>query len=126
MSDLLEIENLSVSFDTPQGELEAVRDVSFSLRKGEVLALVGESGCGKSVLCKTIMKLLPSNCADPESGSILVNGYGHIKVYRKGNAKAARKAVRHGVPGSDDSVESDDDDRCADRGGNPGASSRRC
>lgn len=50
MSDLLEIENLSVSFDTPQGELEAVRDVSFSLRKGEVLALVGESGCGKSVL----------------------------------------------------------------------------
>lgn len=47
MSDLLEIENLSVSFDTPQGELEAVRDVSFSLRKGEVLALVGESAAEK-------------------------------------------------------------------------------
>ena len=73
MSDLLEIENLSVSFDTPQGELEAVRDVSFSLRKGEVLALVGESGCGKSVLCKTIMKLLPSTARIRE-GSILVNG----------------------------------------------------
>lgn len=73
MSDLLEIENLSVSFDTPQGELEAVRDVSFSLRKGEVLALVGESGCGKSVLCKTIMKLLPATARIRE-GSILVNG----------------------------------------------------
>ena len=46
MSDLLEVKNLSVSFDTPQGELKAVRNVSFSLRKGEVLALVGESGCG--------------------------------------------------------------------------------
>ena len=73
MSDLLEVKNLSVSFDTPQGELEAVRDVSFSLRKGEVLALVGESGCGKSVLCKTIMRLLPSTARIRE-GSILVNG----------------------------------------------------
>ena len=73
MSDLLEIKNLSVSFATPQGELEAVRDVSFSLRKGEVLALVGESGCGKSVLCKTIMKLLPAT-AQIREGSILVNG----------------------------------------------------
>lgn len=73
MSDLLEVKNLSVSFDTPQGELEAVRDVSFSLREGEVLALVGESGCGKSVLCKTIMKLLPAT-AQIREGSILVNG----------------------------------------------------
>lgn len=73
MSDLLEVKNLSVSFDTPQGELKAVRNVSFSLRKGEVLALVGESGCGKSVLCKTIMKLLPATARIRE-GSILVNG----------------------------------------------------
>lgn len=73
MSDLLEIQHLSVSFDTPQGELEAVRDVSFSLRKGEVLALVGESGCGKSVLCKTIMKLLPATARIKE-GSVCING----------------------------------------------------
>ena len=59
MSDLLEIKNLSVSFRTPQGEVEAVRDVSLSLHPGEVLAIVGESGCGKSVLCRAIMKLLP-------------------------------------------------------------------
>ena len=73
MSDLLEVKNVSVSFATPQGELEAVRDVSFSLRKGEVLALVGESGCGKSVLCKTIMKLLPATARIKE-GSACING----------------------------------------------------
>lgn len=73
MSELLEVKDLSVSFDTPQGEAQAVRDVSFSLKSGEVLAVVGESGCGKSVLCKTVMKLLPPS-AKIKSGSILVNG----------------------------------------------------
>lgn len=73
MADILELKNLSVSFDTEQGELEAVRDVSFSLQSGEVLAIVGESGCGKSVLCKSIMKLLPSN-ARIKSGNIYAEG----------------------------------------------------
>lgn len=73
MSDLLEIKNLSVSFKTERGEVEAVRDVSFSLKEGEILALVGESGCGKSVLCKSVMKLLPQS-AFIKSGSINVNG----------------------------------------------------
>ena len=73
MSQLLEVKNLSVSFDTPRGEVQAVRDVSFSLEEGEVLAIVGESGCGKSVLCKSIMRLLPP-AAKIKSGSICVNG----------------------------------------------------
>ena len=73
MSELLEVKDLSVSFDTPWGEAQAVRDVSFSLKSGEVLAIVGESGCGKSVLCKTVMKLLPPS-AKIKSGRILVNG----------------------------------------------------
>lgn len=73
MAELLEIRNLSVSFDTPAGEVEAVRNVSLTLREGEVLALVGESGCGKSVLCKAIMKLLPRT-ARIKSGSVLVDG----------------------------------------------------
>ena len=60
MNEILEVNNLSVSFHTPNGEIQAVRDVSFSLGAGEILVIVGESGCGKSVLCKTIMKLLPS------------------------------------------------------------------
>lgn len=73
MEKLLEIKNLSVSFDSAAGEVQAVRDVSFSLNKGEVLAIVGESGCGKSVLCKSIMKLLPAS-ARIKSGSILLQG----------------------------------------------------
>lgn len=73
MSNLLEVKNLSVSFDMERGEVQAVRDVSFALRPGETLALVGESGCGKSALCKSIMKLLPAS-ARIKSGSICVNG----------------------------------------------------
>lgn len=73
MSDILNVENLSVSFFTPAGEVEAVRGVSFDLKEGEVLAVVGESGCGKSVMCKSIMKLLPKT-AKIKSGSISVCG----------------------------------------------------
>lgn len=81
MPELLEVKHLSVSFFTHTGEVQAVRDVSFSLKAGEVLALVGESGCGKSVLCKSIMKLLPQT-AKIKSGSILVNG-ADITHYRE-------------------------------------------
>ena len=73
MEELLDVKNLSVSFDTPQGELQAVRDVSFTLHEGEVLAVVGESGSGKSVLCKAIMKLLRKD-ARIKGGNILVDG----------------------------------------------------
>lgn len=84
MSDILEIKDLSVSFDTSYGELQAVRNVSFRLSSEEVLAIVGESGCGKSVLCRSIMKLLPSN-AYIKSGSITAGGndithYGEHKM----------------------------------------------
>ena len=80
MAELLEVKNLSVSFDTPRGELQAVRDVSFTLHEGEVLAVVGESGSGKSVLCKAIMKLLRKD-ARIKSGSIQVDGV-DITAYR--------------------------------------------
>ena len=70
---VLDVEHLSVSFFTRDGEVQAVRDVSFSLHKGEVLAIVGESGCGKSVLCKSMMKILPST-ARIKQGRITVCG----------------------------------------------------
>jgi len=81
MQELLQVKDLSVSFHTPQGEVQAVRNVSFSLHEGEVLAIVGESGCGKSVLCKSILKLLPA-AAKIRSGSIAVNGV-DITHYRE-------------------------------------------
>ena len=82
MAELLEVKHLSVSFDTPEGEVEAVRDVSFFVKKEETLAIVGESGCGKSVLCRSIMKLLPRT-ARIKSGSILANGREIIKCTEK-------------------------------------------
>lgn len=91
MENLLEVKNLSVSFDSPAGEIQAVRDVSFSLKKGEVLAVVGESGCGKSVLCKSIMKLLPSSARIKE-GKILVRGC-DITDYREQDMQKIRGKV---------------------------------
>ncbi len=73
MEEILKIEHLSVGIDTPAGRVQALRDVSLTLHPGEVLAIVGESGCGKSMLCKAIMKLLPRR-ARIESGSICANG----------------------------------------------------
>lgn len=73
MNELLKVENLSVGIQSPAGKVQAVRNVSFCLNPGEVLAIVGESGCGKSMLCKTIMKLLPKS-AKVENGKIIANG----------------------------------------------------
>ena len=73
METVLEVKNLSVSFDTRKGEVEAVRDVTFSVKKGEVLAVVGESGCGKTVMSQSVLTLLPRN-SRIKSGQILVEG----------------------------------------------------
>lgn len=91
MEDLLQVKNLSVSFDSAAGEVQAVRDVSFSLKKGEVLAIVGESGCGKSVLCKSIMKLLPAS-AKIKKGNILIHGT-DISSYREQDMQKIRGKV---------------------------------
>ncbi len=58
---LLQIEGLSVSFETSVGRVKAAENVCFELHKGETLALVGETGCGKSVVASSIMQLLPHN-----------------------------------------------------------------
>ncbi|MBE9477193.1 MAG: ABC transporter ATP-binding protein [Proteobacteria bacterium] len=61
MTRLLDVENLTLQFDTDEGRITAVDNVSFTLEAGEVMGLVGESGSGKSVTAKSIMKLNPSN-----------------------------------------------------------------
>ena len=70
MDKILKVKNLEVNFITNYGEIKAVRNVSFDLNKGEVLAIVGESGCGKSALCRSLLKLLPRN-GYIKSGEIL-------------------------------------------------------
>ncbi len=61
MTRLLDVENLTLQFDTDEGRITAVDDVSFTLEAGEVMGLVGESGSGKSVTAKSIMRLNASN-----------------------------------------------------------------
>ncbi len=69
---VLTVEHLSVSFHTYAGRVEAVRDVSFTLARGEVLAIVGESGSGKSVTAQSLLGLTPRPPGDVESGSIRI------------------------------------------------------
>ncbi|WRK51826.1 ATP-binding cassette domain-containing protein [Coprobacillaceae bacterium CR2/5/TPMF4] len=72
--NVLNIKDLYVSFDTYAGEVQAVRGVSYHVDEGEVLGVVGESGCGKSVTAQTIMKLNPMPPAKIKSGEITLDG----------------------------------------------------
>ena len=69
---LLEVKNLSVQLLTQRGPAQAVRDVSFSLERGETLGLIGESGCGKSITALSLLGLLPDNAT--VRGSIRFDG----------------------------------------------------
>jgi microcin C transport system ATP-binding protein len=71
---MLEVEDLAVSFDTQDGEVRAVRGISFSVDRGETVALVGESGSGKSVSALSVLRLLPYPKARHPSGRILFDG----------------------------------------------------
>jgi len=74
MQSLLDIQNLSVAFDTDEGTLTATENVSFSIGKGEVVGLVGESGCGKSVTALSLLRLIPMPPGRIMSGKVLFDG----------------------------------------------------
>ena len=71
---LIEVEDLHVEFDTYGGTVQAVRGVSFGVDAGETLAIVGESGCGKSVTVQSIMGLTPMPPGRITSGSARLRG----------------------------------------------------
>ena len=71
---VLEVRNLVTTFDTDNGVLTAVDGVSFPVRRGRTLGIVGESGCGKSVTALSIMRLLPQPMGKIKSGEILFDG----------------------------------------------------
>ena len=77
---ILEVKDLSVSFNTYAGEVKALRNISFSVSRGEPLAIVGESGSGKSVTVQTVMRLIPMPPGEIKSGEILFDGEDLVKV----------------------------------------------
>ncbi|MEX1375873.1 MAG: ABC transporter ATP-binding protein [Eubacteriales bacterium] len=86
MSEIIKVENLKKYFDTPNGRLHAVDDVTFSIEKGQTMGVVGESGCGKSTLGRTIIHLL-----DSTDGKILFEGDDITHVNKKELKKLREK-----------------------------------
>jgi oligopeptide transport system ATP-binding protein len=78
--NILQIKNLEISFNTYAGEVQAVRSVTFDLRRGETLAIVGESGSGKSVTAKSIMRLLPEANSVIKGGEAIFEGRDLLKL----------------------------------------------
>ena len=93
MSRVLDVKDLHVSFDTYAGEVQAVRGVTFHLDEGEVLAIVGESGCGKSVSAQTIMKLNPMPPARIKDGSVMLGEHDIVAATEKDMQKIRGKEV---------------------------------
>ena len=85
---LLEVKNLKKYFKTKRGTVHAVDDVSFTIKKGKTLGLVGESGCGKTTTGRTILRL-----TEPTSGQILYNGR-DICTLSKRELKKARRDMQ--------------------------------
>lgn len=83
MKKLLEVKNLEVSYHTYAGEVQSVRGISFDVEHGETVAIVGESGCGKSVTAKTIMRLIKTPGEIKKDSKILYQGENILDYDRK-------------------------------------------
>ncbi|MEL0578162.1 ABC transporter ATP-binding protein [Pectobacterium punjabense] len=83
MTTLLEVKNLTVAFDTARGPVQAVNNVSYSLKQGETLGIVGESGSGKSVHALAMTGLIASPPGRIVSGEVLFNGRDLLKLSKR-------------------------------------------
>ena len=79
---ILQVEGLRTLFFTRQGLVRAVSDVSFSVARGEVLAIVGESGCGKSITALSLMRLVPSPPGRIDAGSVRLEARAPLAISR--------------------------------------------
>ena len=76
---VLEVDHLIMNYRTKEGDVSAVEDVTFTLHKGESLGLVGESGCGKTSIALSLIRLLPDN-ADVKGGKIMLDGVNLLEL----------------------------------------------
>lgn len=90
MGKLLQVKNLRVSYHTYAGEVQSVRGVSFEIDKGETIAIVGESGCGKSVTAKSIMKLIKTPPGEISKESEILYEGKNILKYTKDELRQYR------------------------------------
>src|SRR6476620_6808944 len=74
MQPLLDLQNLNIAFETDRGQVRPVRGVSFSIFPGQTVALVGESGCGKSVTALSILRLIPQPPGRVLGGEVRLEG----------------------------------------------------
>lgn len=74
MKTLLDVQNMAVQFRTPEGVVQAVNGISFQVQRGEIVGMVGESGCGKSVAARALMRLIGDAPNETLSGRILLEG----------------------------------------------------
>ncbi len=105
---LLQLENLNVAFDTDRGQIRPVRDVSLSIFPGQTVAVVGESGCGKSVTAMSILRLIPQPPGKVLGGSIRLEGRDLLALPEREMRRVrgeeialalGSKSRRHGVRG---------------------------
>ncbi|WP_286907748.1 ABC transporter ATP-binding protein [Clostridium sp. UBA1652] len=94
MTKILDVRNLKVSYKTYAGVVQSVRGVNFHLNEGETLAIVGESGCGKTVTSKALMKLIqtPPGIID-EKSEVIINGKNILKLSEKELTKIRGKEI---------------------------------
>jgi oligopeptide/dipeptide ABC transporter ATP-binding protein len=90
---LLQIRNLSIAFETARGDVNPVRDVSLSVYPGQTLAVVGESGCGKSVTAMSVLRLIPSPPSKVLSGEVLFEGRDLLKLPEREMRKVRGKDI---------------------------------
>lgn len=94
MKPLLQVSNLSVSFNTDAGKVQALKDISFSVNRGEILAIVGESGSGKSVTSLSILQLLQTPPAVYDNGRILFSPEGITEINLLGSPERELSRIR--------------------------------
>jgi oligopeptide transport system ATP-binding protein len=95
MTSLLQVEDLEVRFYTKDGEVQAVNGISYSMEQGDILGLVGESGCGKSVSTMAMLRLIPEPPGKITGGRVLFEGRDLLKI---------RPSQMHEIRGSQISV----------------------
>ena len=116
---LLRIEGLQTHFFTEAGTVRAVDGVSLTVRKGETLGIVGESGCGKSVTALSVLRLIPTPPGKIVGGNIYLEGRDLLQAARERDAEGAGGDHLHDLPGAHDVPEPGLHRRRPDRRGHP-------